>query len=73
MSDIQELLDREAALGNEGKGNSEECMKIHTLIRLKRIAPPPVCFGDDDCSTMMLSRCPWRIDCGAEPYYNWGG
>jgi hypothetical protein len=72
MSDIQELLDQEATLSNKG-GNSEEVKKIHTIIRLKRIAPPPVCFGEDDCSTMMLSRCPWRIDCGAEPYYNWGG
>lgn len=24
----------------------------------------PVCFGTDDCSTMMLAVCRWREDCG---------
>lgn len=24
----------------------------------------PVCFGQDDCSTYMLSRCPWSKECG---------
>ena len=63
MSTLQDLLDQEARLSNTGKGDSEERKKILTIIRLKRIAPPPTCFGDDDCSIMMLSRCPWRMDC----------
>jgi hypothetical protein len=61
---LQDWLNREAQLSNAGKGNSEERMKIHTLIRLKRGSEQPVCFGHDDCSTLMLSTCPWRMDCG---------
>jgi len=64
MSHIQELLNREAILANEGKADSEERKQIHTMIRLKRFNPAPACFGDDDCSTSVLSQCPWRIDCG---------
>jgi hypothetical protein len=64
MSELQELLNQEAMLSNTGYADSEERKKIHTIIRLKRPAPPPVCFGLDDCSTMMLARCPWRMDCG---------
>ena len=73
MSTIQDLLDQEAYLSNNGQGDSDERKKIHTVIRLKREGPPPGCFGNDDCSTSILSRCPWRIDCGAETLYNWGG
>lgn len=62
--ELQALLDREAELSNTGQGDSEERTKIHTIIRLQRQSPPPVCFGDDDCSSLMLSMCPWRIDCG---------
>ena len=65
MSHIQELLDQEATLANTGKADSEERKQLHTAIRLMRIQPAPVCFGDDDCSTMMLSVCPWRMDCGS--------
>ena len=61
---LQDLLNQEAALSNQGKGSSDERMQIHTLIRLKRGSVQPVCFGHDDCSTLMLSRCPWRMDCG---------
>lgn len=73
MSQLQDLLDQEARLSNEGQGNSDERKKLHTAIRLVRVAPHPACFGDDDCSVSILSRCPWRIDCGPEPIYNWGG
>jgi len=63
--DLQDLLDQEATLANTGCGQSEERRVIHTLIRLKRDDTwRPICFGDDDCSTQMLSTCPWRIDCG---------
>jgi hypothetical protein len=74
MTELQDLLDHEANLANNGQGDSEERKQIHTIIRLKRDETlRPSCFGDDDCSIITLSRCPWRIDCGAEPYYNWGG
>lgn len=65
MSEMQDLLNQEAILSNTGKGNSDERKQIHTLIRLKRKGPPPPCFGEDDCSTLMLSTCPWRMDCGS--------
>lgn len=64
MTDLQKLLDKEAFLSNKGKGSSEERQKILTVIRLKRPGTAPVCFGEDDCSTHMLSMCPWRMDCG---------
>jgi len=61
---LQDLLNKEAQLSNTGLGDSEERMKIHTMIRLKRGSESPWCFGQDDCSTHTLSQCPWRIDCG---------
>jgi hypothetical protein len=54
---IQELLDEEARLGNLR-------YDIHKQLKLLRGDNPPVCWGEDDCSTMILMRCPWRIDCG---------
>ncbi len=74
MNELQDLLDQEAELANNGQADSPERAKLHTIIRLKRSdQPEPHCFGEDDCSTLALSQCPWRMDCGAEPYYNWGG
>ena len=65
MSEMQDLLNQEAILSNAGKGDSIERQTILTLIRLKRDDKwRPVCFGDDDCSTLALSTCPWRMDCG---------
>lgn len=63
MTELQDLLNQEAKLSNAGKGDSDERQKILTVIRLKR-GPAPWCFGEDDCSTNMLSTCPWRMDCG---------
>lgn len=57
---IQELLDMEAQLANAGKDN-EHVVKIIRDLRGK-VEPP--CFGEDDCSTNFLMRCPWRMDCG---------
>ena len=57
MDTIQDLLDREAKLANERA-------RTHNLIKIMRGTTPPPCHGHDDCSTMMLSMCPWRIDCG---------
>lgn len=66
MTTIQELLDREATLSNQGLGDSAERQQLLTAIRLMRDERyRPVCFGEDDCSTNMLSQCPWRMDCGS--------
>mgnify|MGYP003353240918 CR=1 FL=1 len=73
MSSMQELLDKEAMLSNSGQDDSLERQQILTIIRLKRQAPPPVCFGEDDCSIARLTHCPWRMDCGAEGFWNVGG
>lgn len=64
MTHIQELLDKEAELSNRGQNNDFRWM-IHAEIKQLRGNEPPVCHGDDDCSTNMLMRCPWRIDCGS--------
>jgi hypothetical protein len=64
MSEIQDLLNQEAILSNAGRGNSPERQQLLTVISLKREGPAPYCFGDDDCSTLALSTCPWRMDCG---------
>lgn len=65
MISIQDLLDEEAKLSNAGKKDSVERKEILALIRLKRDESyRPVCFGHDDCSTDMLSRCAWRNECG---------
>lgn len=63
---IQDLLNKEAKLSNEGKGDSPERQEIIKIIRKKREGLyKPLCFGQDDCSTNMLSKCPWRMDCGS--------
>ena len=56
---LQELLDESARLGNAKYLVDEE-------IKKRRGNTPPPCWGEDDCSTEILSRCPWRIDCGKE-------
>lgn len=56
--DTQTLLDHQATLSNQLHDVKEE------LRRRTQDLPKPPCFGEDDCSTEMLSRCPWRIDCG---------
>ena len=74
MTELQDLPNQEALLANTGYGDSDQRRHLHTIIRLVRDETNrPGCFGDDDCSTITLSQCPWRMDCGAEPYYNWGG
>jgi len=59
-SDIQNLLDKSSKLSNNGKNVGE----LYNQIRKLKGSDPPPCFGDDDCSTIMLSMCPWRMDCG---------
>ena len=64
MSTMQELLDKEARMSNEGLAKHEFRVIILEEIKARRGHEAPVCWGHDDCSTMMLVRCPWRIDCG---------
>jgi hypothetical protein len=64
MATIQQLLDQECALANEGKGQHEFRTIILAEIRQRRGTEAPVCFGEDDCSSLILSQCPWRMDCG---------
>ena len=64
MTTLQELLDQEARLSNEGHGDSDFRKIIHEEIKARRGSEAPICWGQDDCSTNMLMRCPWRIDCG---------
>lgn len=54
---IQVLLDTQAELSNQ-------IFAVEKAIRRLRGVIPPDCFGEDDCSTMFLSICPWRMDCG---------
>lgn len=62
---LQDLLNREAKLCNASKGDSSERQELLTMIRLKRDEQDrPPCFGEDDCSTSVLSQCAWRMDCG---------
>lgn len=66
MTEMQAMLNKEARLSNAGKGESDDRQKLLTMIRMKRDeANRPSCFGHDDCSTQMLSTCPWRMDCGS--------
>jgi hypothetical protein len=66
MNRIQELLNEEAKMSNKGMDKEHPFRKIVlTEIRQLRGTVPPHCFGEDDCSTMMLVRCPWRMDCGS--------
>ncbi len=61
---IQMLLDSQAAFSNAGRHEENEAVKVLIRHRTKD-QQPPHCFGEDDCSTNMLSRCAWRIDCGS--------
>lgn len=56
MSELQELLNEEAQLANRRYA-------VHQIIKEKRGDAPPSCWGEDDCSTHIMSMCPWRIDC----------
>ena len=64
MTTIQDLLDKEAELSNRGLAKHEFRVIILEEIKARRGNEAPVCWGEDDCSTMILVRCPWRIDCG---------
>lgn len=64
MTKIQDLLDQEARLSNSGtKQDLLKRLPILEELTVLRGATPPYCWGEDDCSTLMLVRCPWRFDC----------
>ena len=65
MATIQELLDKEAKLANEGHKDHEFRKIILEEIKARRGPIAPSCFGEDDCSTNMLMRCAWRNECGS--------
>ena len=70
---IQVLLDAEAGISNAisrhnlGGVVSTELKTVratlHRQIECLR-GPAPDCYGEDDCSTAILSVCPWRMTCG---------
>ena len=64
MSEIQELLNKEANLANRRS-------LVHKQIIVLRGESPPVCWGMDDCSTNIMSQCPWRIDCDGYEAEQW--
>ena len=61
---MQDLLNKEADLSNAGYSTSEFRIIIHEEIKARRGTIAPACWGEDDCSSTILVRCPWRIDCG---------
>jgi hypothetical protein len=66
ITHIQSLLNEEAKLSNKGMDKEHPFRKIILAeIRQLRGTEAPVCFGEDDCSTLILSQCPFRMDCGS--------
>jgi hypothetical protein len=64
MTPIQALLDKEASLANRRE-------LVHKQIVVLRGTEPPACWGMDDCSTQIMSTCPWRIDCDSHEAVHW--
>ena len=68
------LLDVEAVLGNLSTDLDNPLsaelvtlrMRVWANIEANRGDDVPVCFGQDDCSTAVLSICPWRMKCGEQ-------
>lgn len=63
---VLELLWEHNRLANEAyySGSDIDLSDLKTKIKQLRGTISPPCWGDDDCSTQMLSSCPWSIDCG---------
>lgn len=58
---IQDLLNQQAYASDSGDQESLKSLEI--MIKLARGETAPACWHHDDCSTSILSQCPWRIDC----------
>lgn len=63
ISLIQTLLNAEATIANHQSDPVVRGQLLDQIVEL-RGADPPHCHGHDDCSTNILSMCPWRTDCG---------
>jgi hypothetical protein len=61
---IQTLLDAEATICNSMHDLAETRGHLQKQIVLLRGTVPPHCYGLDDCSSLCLSTCAWRHDCG---------
>lgn len=74
---IQVLLDHQADVGNMFYGTDryaeikDKLDVLNDIIKDMRGSQPRVCWGTDDCSTSMLSTCPWRIDCDSDDAIAW--
>ena len=64
MSDLQTLLDKQANLSNRHD------MVVKQIVAMRGTVPPR-CWGQDDCSTIVLSQCPWRVDCNSFQAQSW--
>lgn len=62
MYTMQELLNKQT---------KDDSAELRQAIRAVRGDKPPVCWSEDDCSTLFLSTCPWRIDCGSKESVRW--
>ena len=63
---LQTLLNAEATIANDVDVAHLVRQQLHYEIVQLRGSEPPPCHGEDDCSTNILSQCPWRIDCGTQ-------
>ena len=61
-NNIQDILDTATRLANAKEKEAAE--DLYKVIRIMRGPLEPWCFGQDDCSTYTLVRCPWNFDCG---------
>lgn len=66
VSLIQTLLNAEATIANSKPDEYANKVRkqIHIQIEALRDPMAPSCYGHDDCSTLILSLCPWRMTCG---------
>ena len=72
---LQVLLNAEAQLGNVMYNHTlvpairaeltDTQKMLHRQIECL-LGPAPACYGQDDCSANILSKCPWRMTCGGE-------
>jgi len=61
---LQTLLNAEATLSNLGDSDGLPRKQVSFQIEKLRDPVAPSCYGHDDCSTHILSMCPWRMTCG---------
>jgi len=71
---IQTLLNAEACIGNMLPCVTNDVDRVvglrarnQVIVYIEKLRgdTPPGCYGEDDCSTQVLSMCPWRMTCGS--------